>query len=129
MEGRIDVSCSLWGANAVSRDAQAERAMPLCPQQHSSCGPGRGAKPQSQEALTRREREVFSLLTLRLTDPEIAGHLVISTRTVESHVASILSKLGAANRREAIALPGHDERASIARSITTWPRLAARLAA
>ena len=50
--------------------------------------------------LTRRE-EVLRLVCLRLSDPEIAERLNIGTRTVESHVASILTKLNAANRREA----------------------------
>lgn len=51
--------------------------------------------------LTRREREVLRLLCHRLTDQEIARHLCISIRTAECHVASILDKLDAANRREA----------------------------
>ena len=59
---------------------------------------------KSRVELTRREREVLRLLTLRLTDPEIADHLAIGTRTVESHVARILRKLGAANRREAVRI-------------------------
>jgi DNA-binding NarL/FixJ family response regulator len=54
--------------------------------------------------LTRREREVLTLLRYRLTDCEIATQFSVSTRTVETHVANILSKLNAANRREAAAI-------------------------
>jgi len=57
----------------------------------------------SRITLTRREREVLALLCHRLTDPEIAHHLCIGTRTVETHVARILGKLHASNRREAAA--------------------------
>jgi predicted ATPase/DNA-binding CsgD family transcriptional regulator len=54
--------------------------------------------------LTRREREILALLTQRLTDPEIAERLFITTKTASNHVANILSKLGASNRREAAAI-------------------------
>lgn len=60
--------------------------------------------PAVEFDLTRREREVVKLLARRLTDPEIAEHLFITTKTASHHVSSILGKLGAANRREAAAI-------------------------
>lgn len=61
------------------------------------------ALPAPHSALTRREREVLALLCQRLTDPEIAAHLFLSPRTVESHVARIFAKLDVTNRRDAVA--------------------------
>lgn len=60
---------------------------------------GNSEKP----ALTRREREVLSLLGQGKTNKEIAESLVISERTVKYHVSSILAKLGAGNRTEAVS--------------------------
>ena len=42
---------------------------------------------------TRREEEVVALLLRRLTNREIAEKLVVSERTIETHVAHILAKL------------------------------------
>jgi DNA-binding NarL/FixJ family response regulator len=45
------------------------------------------------DALTGREREVLSLMAEGLTNSAIAGRLVLTERTVESHVRSVLMKL------------------------------------
>jgi non-specific serine/threonine protein kinase len=60
--------------------------------------------PMVEIELTRREREVLELLCQRYSNPEIADWLFIGTRTVEFHVANIIGKLGADNRREAAAI-------------------------
>lgn len=60
-----------------------------------------GDDDELEAAVSRREREVLRLLAEGLTDREIAASLAISTRTVESHVSSLLRKLGVRNRAEA----------------------------
>jgi two-component system, NarL family, response regulator YdfI len=56
------------------------------------------------EPLTRRESEVLQMLAAGLSNKEIAARLNISDHTVKFHVASILGKLGAASRTEAVSL-------------------------
>ena len=58
----------------------------------------------SLSALTEREMEVLRLLAQGKANKEIAAELVISERTVKFHVSSILRKLDAANRTEAVTL-------------------------
>jgi len=53
------------------------------------------------EALTPRELEVMGMIVEGATNSEIADRLVIATSTVQSHVKSILHKLGAKNRTAA----------------------------
>ena len=50
--------------------------------------------------LTRRELEVARLAARGLTDRGIADRLVLSVRTVESHLASAYRKLGIGSRRQ-----------------------------
>lgn len=60
------------------------------------------SKPGSD--LSEREREVLQLLADGLSNAEIADRLVVSVAAVKYHVSSILSKLGATNRTEAVTL-------------------------
>ena len=62
---------------------------------------GANAEDSSLGALSSRELEVLARLADGLTDREIAQALVISPRTVETHVGSILRKLRVRNRAEA----------------------------
>lgn len=52
------------------------------------------------DSLTPREREVLRLIARGYTYREAATELVLSTRTIESHVSSVLRKLQMSNRRE-----------------------------
>jgi len=55
------------------------------------------------EPLTSRESEVLALLSQGAANREIAQSLGISEHTVKFHVSSVLAKLGAATRTEAVA--------------------------
>jgi predicted ATPase/DNA-binding CsgD family transcriptional regulator len=62
-------------------------------------GPAVGGR-SDRGGLTRREREVAELLAGGLSNREIAARLVISPRTVETHVDNILGKLGMTSRTQ-----------------------------
>jgi DNA-binding NarL/FixJ family response regulator len=65
-----------------------------------------GRKPEKKngriDILTRREKEICSLLAYGHTNAEIAGKLFISERTVETHRNNIMSKLEIKSRAELV---------------------------
>jgi NarL family two-component system response regulator LiaR len=54
--------------------------------------------PPTKEPLTEREVEILQLVAKGLSNDEIAGKLVVSEKTVRTHVSHILAKLQLANR-------------------------------
>jgi DNA-binding CsgD family transcriptional regulator len=74
---------------------QAERLLPARPQRENL--------PRLVESLTPREVEVLRLMGDGLVNKEIADRLGISEHTAKFHVASILGKLQAASRTDAVA--------------------------
>jgi len=62
---------------------------------------GSGTGSGVMEGLSPRENDVLRMLAEGLTDREIAAALIISPRTVETHVSNVLHKLNVRNRAEA----------------------------
>jgi DNA-binding NarL/FixJ family response regulator len=60
--------------------------------------------PPDPSGLTPREAEVLQHMAAGLANKQIAARLGVSAHTVKFHVASILSKLGASTRAEAVAI-------------------------
>jgi DNA-binding CsgD family transcriptional regulator len=65
----------------------------------NASGPGMSAHPE----LTRREVDVIRLMAAGETNYQIARRLMITVGTVKTHVSSILHKLNAANRAQAVS--------------------------
>ena len=66
------------------------------------------AQPRGLSRLTKRELEVLGLLAEGKSQPDIADELVISPKTVGTHIEHILSKLGVKSRAQAVALAYRD---------------------
>ncbi len=87
-----------------SGDLAMSRAMAAEVIQHlasTTNRPSVAGGPSDLPGVSAREGEVLALLADGLTDREIAERLGISPRTVETHVGSLLSKLGVRNRAQA----------------------------
>jgi len=121
----LDQSAPVWAAQAVqagvrgvlSNDADAEQLAAaleaaasglfvLHPDEVRSerSSPARSVTLELSEHLTARERQVLQMLAAGLGNKEIAAGLKISDHTAKFHVASILGKLGASSRTEAVSI-------------------------
>ena len=75
------------GAGGVSRARAVQRI-------------GDVPEPAGADVLTRREREVVTLIAEGLTNAELAARLYISPKTAAVHVSNVLAKLHMASRTE-----------------------------
>lgn len=64
---------------------------------------GRSSAAGPFPELTPRERDVLALMAAGHSNAYIADHFVLSLKTVRNHVSTVLSKIGAASRAEAVA--------------------------
>jgi non-specific serine/threonine protein kinase len=83
-------------------DQVADEALAVLAAAPAAGAPAAGRR--SDGLLSEREREVLRLLADGLTNREIAQALVVTEHTAKFHVASLLNKLGASTRGQAVAL-------------------------
>jgi DNA-binding NarL/FixJ family response regulator len=88
----------------LSRDAAAALALgEPAREPATAAGPAAAPAPAGLGPLARRAADVARLIAEGLTNKEIGSRLFISERTVDSHVRSILSKLGFSSRAQIAA--------------------------
>ncbi len=80
--------------------AQGKAAMPSLPFTEAGSIPPKNVST-NPAGLTAREVEVLRWVARGLTDAEVAAQLIISPRTVTSHLSSIYNKLGVTSRSAA----------------------------
>jgi DNA-binding NarL/FixJ family response regulator len=107
--GRMGLARALGATGDLPRAAELARAAAADARRLDMPGLLRAAdtfladaatKARAADPLTAREREVAGLVAQALSNREVARTLVLSERTVESHVRSILAKTGLTTRTE-----------------------------
>jgi non-specific serine/threonine protein kinase len=88
---------------AVAKGTAMSQAEAIAFALHEAVPRPRGAADASPGQLTRREQEVAALVAQGLSNGQIAAELVVSPRTVETHVQHIMDKLGCGSRAQIAA--------------------------
>jgi DNA-binding CsgD family transcriptional regulator len=110
-EGRLGLARALNATGDVERAIDLARAaaaearrldMPALVHAAQAFLSGAAAGARAADPLTDREREVLALVAQAMSNREVAQRLVLSERTVESHVRNILAKTGLTRRSELI---------------------------
>jgi DNA-binding CsgD family transcriptional regulator len=108
-QGRLGLARALSGSGDLARAMELARAaaadarrldMPGLLHAADAFLADTAANARAEDPLTTREREVAELVAQALSNREVARTLVLSERTVESHVRSILAKTGLTSRTE-----------------------------
>ncbi|MGY2875062.1 putative ATPase/DNA-binding CsgD family transcriptional regulator [Marmoricola sp. URHA0025 HA25] len=102
-EAGIALIGRLLGADEFDRLVEEGRALPREQAIAVALGDARTPDERSASVLTRREREIAGLVAEGGSNRAIAEALVISVRTVESHVESLMRKLGVTTRTKVAA--------------------------
>ncbi len=79
----------------------ARRLMEAISGERPAQTPKPASRPKELEGLTERELEVLEQIARGLTNREIAEKMVISEKTVKTHVSNLLAKLGLEDRTRA----------------------------
>ncbi len=85
---RVELATHLLSNLHADTDQEAPRPVPV---------------PETGETLTSREVKVLRLIAAGASNRDIAEQLVISERTVKSHITHILDKMGVSSRTQAAA--------------------------
>jgi non-specific serine/threonine protein kinase len=88
---------------ALAKGSAMDRAEAIAFALGEPARPRPGAGPAGPGQLTRRERDVAALVARGQSNSQIAASLVISVRTVETHVQHIMDKLGCGTRAQIAA--------------------------